>query len=136
MMLLVTLPVWVHVTFGDLCCSTKVAIRTWEVVQWVPVEARDSFVKDYMSETNSDSKCEYFRGLLGRNLHYHRVISPPPIPAAFWLKFNQNRFMTIVLSISTSITLGTSFWTSYKIFKLESKSRSPRSNVFQSAQMS
>ena len=24
MMLLVTLPVWVHVTFGDLCCSTNV----------------------------------------------------------------------------------------------------------------
>ena len=23
MMLLVTLPVWVHVTFGDLCCSTN-----------------------------------------------------------------------------------------------------------------
>ena len=32
MMLLVTLPVWVHVTFGDLCCSTSAGTSSSQLI--------------------------------------------------------------------------------------------------------
>ena len=49
-MLLVTFPVWVHVTFGDLCCSTIKTRGPWVLKRLTDTESQECSIRNCLGQ--------------------------------------------------------------------------------------